>query len=66
MLSFTNICFKVICPAQVQRFISSNPAEVDDFFQNIQVLNTCPPGGALSCGPEPGKISFLAKFNPEY
>ena len=30
------------------RFAGSNPAEVDGFFQDVEILNTNPPGGTLS------------------
>ena len=42
----------VACSPRYPRFGGSNPAEVDGFFQDVKILNTCPPGGTLSWGPE--------------
>ena len=40
----------VTCSSQDPRFVGSNPAEVDGFFQNVKILSTSPPGGILSWG----------------
>ena len=41
---------EVTCSPRDQRFASSNPAEVDDFFQDLRILSANPPGGTLSWG----------------
>ena len=33
---------------QDPRFVGSNPAEVNGFFQDVKILSTSPPGGTLS------------------
>ena len=38
----------VPCSPRDPRFVGSNPAEVDGFFQDIKILSTSPPGGTLS------------------
>ena len=38
----------VTCSPRDTRFTSSNPAEVDGFFQDVKILSTSPPGGTLS------------------
>ena len=38
----------VTCLPQDPRFASSNPTEVDGFFQDVKILSTSPPGGTLS------------------
>ena len=40
----------VKCSPRDPRFASSNPGEVDGFFQDVKILNTIPPGGTLSWG----------------
>ena len=40
----------VACSSRVPRFASSNPAEVDGFFQDVKIVSTSPPGGTLSRG----------------
>ena len=40
----------VTCSLQESRFVGSNPAEVDGFFQDVKILSTSPPGGTLSWG----------------
>jgi hypothetical protein len=47
------------------RFASSNPAEVDGFFQYVKILNTIPPGGTLSWGPESEISGSLKNLRPE-
>ena len=39
---------EVLCSTRDPRFAGSNPAEVDDFFQDVKILS--PPGGTLSWG----------------
>ena len=41
---------RVTCSPQDAMFASSNPAEVDVFIQDVKILSTSPPGGALSWG----------------
>ena len=36
--------------SQDPRFAGSNLAEVDEFFQEVKILSTSPPGGTLSWG----------------
>ena len=38
----------VTCSPRDSRFASSNPTEVDGFFQDVKILSTSPPGGTLS------------------
>ena len=40
----------VTCSPQDPRFASSNPTEIDGFFQDEKILSTSPPGGTLSWG----------------
>ena len=42
----------VTCSPRDQMFASSNPAEVDGFFQDVKIPSTSLPGGTLSWGPE--------------
>ena len=39
----------VLAPRSKAR--GSIPAEVDEFFQDVKILSTIPPGGTLSLGP---------------
>ena len=43
----------VTCLPRDPRFMGSNLAEVDGFFQDIKILSTSPSGGTLGWGPEP-------------
>ena len=38
------------CSPWDTRFSGSHPAEVDGFFQDVNILSTSPPGGTLSWG----------------
>ena len=38
----------VTCDPRDLKLASSNPTEVDGFFQNVKILSTNPPGGTLS------------------
>ena len=38
------------CSPRDQRFAGSNPAEIDEIFQDVKILSTIPPGGTLSKG----------------
>ena len=38
----------VTCLPQDSRFVGSNPADVDEFFQDVKILSTSPTGGTLS------------------
>ena len=40
----------VTCSPRDPRFAGSNPAEVDEFFQDAKILSTSPLGGTLSRG----------------
>ena len=40
----------VLCSPRDRRFVGSNPAEVDGFFQDVKILSTSPPGGTFSWG----------------
>ena len=65
----------VTCSPPDPRFAGSNPAEVDEFFQDLKIPSTSPPGRTLSWGSrvwdvrhvkEPQvwkKIGLWAKFN---
>ena len=57
----------VMCSPRDPRFVSSNPAEVDGFFQDVKILSTSPPRGTLSWDSlknlKPEKIGLWAKFN---
>ena len=37
----------VTCSPRDPRFVGSNPAEVDGFFQDVKILSTSPPGGLV-------------------
>ena len=53
------------CSLRDARFAGSNPADVMDFFQDIKILSSSPPGGTLSWGPE-SEISGSSKnLKPE-
>ena len=39
---------RVTCSPRDPRFVGSNLAEVDGFFQDVKILSTSPPGGTLS------------------
>ena len=41
---------EVMCSPRDPRFVGSNPAKVDGFFQDAKILRTSPPGGTLSWG----------------
>ena len=41
----------VMCSPRDPWFAISNPAEVDEFFQDVKILSTSPPGGTLNWGP---------------
>ena len=43
---------RVTCSPRDPGFAGSNPAEVDGFFQYLNILSTSPPGGTLSRGSE--------------
>ena len=36
-----------------------------DFFQDVKILSTCPPGGTLSWGPESEISGSLKNLKPE-
>ena len=38
------------CSPRNPRFAGSNPAEINEFFQDVKILNKSPPGGTLSWG----------------
>ena len=38
----------VTCSLPDPKFADSNPTEVDEFFQDIKILSTSPPGGPES------------------
>ena len=38
----------VTCSPRDPRFVDSNPAEVNGFFQDVKILSSSPPGGILS------------------
>ena len=40
----------VTCSPRDPMFAGSNPAEVDEFFQDVKILSICPTGGTLSRG----------------
>ena len=43
---------RVTCLPQDPRFVGSNLAEVNGFFQDLKILSTSPLAGTLSWGPE--------------
>ena len=54
---YSSMCYEVglgglevTCSPRDPEFAGLNPAEVDGFFQDIQILSTSPPGGTLSWG----------------
>ena len=49
-LSASQVGLGVTWSPRDPRFAGSNPAEVDGFFQDVNILSTSPPGGSLSCG----------------
>ena len=49
----------VTCSPRDPRFAGSNPAEVDGFCQDVKLLSTSPPGGALNWGVP--SLRFLAR-----
>ena len=51
--------------AQDPRFVGSNPAEVDGFFQDVKILSTSPQGGTLSWGSESEISGRLKNLKPE-
>ena len=53
------------CSPRDPRFTGSNPAEVDEFFQDVKILSTSPPGGTLSWGPESEVSGSLKNLKPE-
>ena len=40
----------VMCSPRNPRFMGSNPAEVDGFFQDVKILKPSPPGGDFKLG----------------
>ena len=40
----------VTCSPQDPRFVGSDPAEVDELFQDLKILSTSPPGGTIIWG----------------
>ena len=40
----------VTCSPRDPRFAGSNPTEVDEFFQDVKILSTSPPGRTLGWG----------------
>ena len=50
----------VMCSPRDPRFASSNPTEVDGFFQDVKILSTSPPGG-----PESEISGSLKNLKPE-
>ena len=38
------------CSSRDPTFVGSNPAEVDNFFQDVKILSTSPSGGTLRYG----------------
>ena len=55
----------ITCSPRDPRFAGSNPAEVNAFFQGVKILNTNPPGGILSWGPESEISGSLKNLKPE-
>ena len=55
----------VTCSPRGSRFAGSNPAEVDEFFQDVKILSRSPPGGALNGGPESEITGSLKNLKPE-
>ena len=39
---------EVTCSPRDPRFAGSNPAEIDEFFQDVKILSTSPPGAVSS------------------
>ena len=56
----------VTCSPRDPRFAISNPAEVDEFFQDVKILSTSPPGETLKLGgPESENSGSLKNLKPE-
>ena len=56
----------VTCSPRDPRFVGSNSAEVDGFFQDVKFLSTSPPGGSLNWGGPESEISgSLKNLKPE-
>jgi hypothetical protein len=52
-----------MCSPRDPRFAGS--AEVDEFFQDVKILSTSPPGGILNWGPESEISGLLNNLKPE-
>ena len=50
---------------EIQSFEGSNPDEVDEFFQDLKILSTSPPGGTIAGGPESEISGSLKNLKPE-
>ena len=55
----------VICSPRDPRFTGSNLAEVDEFFQDIKIVSTCPLGGTLSRGSRVDISGSLKNLKPK-
>ena len=55
----------VTCSPRDPRFAGSNPAEIDEVFQDVKILITSPPGGTLSRGFESELSGSLKNLKPE-
>ena len=55
----------VTCSPRNPRFASSNPTEVDEFFQDVKLLSTSHPGGLQAGGPESDISGSLKNLKPE-
>ena len=55
----------VTCSPRDPRFAGLNLAQVDEFFQDVKILSTSPPGGILSCDPESEISGSLKNLKPE-
>ena len=49
----------VTCSPLDPRFADSNPADVDEFFQDVKILSTSPPGETLSWGSRIGDFRLV-------
>ena len=56
---------RVIYLPRDPRFTGSNPAENDEFFQDVKILSKSPLGGTLSRGPESEISGSLKNLKPE-
>ena len=55
----------VTCSFRDPRFAGSNPAEVDEFFQDVKIVSTSPPKGTLSWRSRVSDFRLVKNLKPE-